>query len=118
MKKAFLKPTISPKTFLVSLLLIQFYAQPALSATTDISATDVNASSISAGNIINFTGAGSLVVDANKTFDSLTTSSTFGNINFSSNNLTVTNSIGISEKALNNISFNSDKTLTLGGDLF
>ena len=119
MKKAFLKPTTSSKIFVASLLLIQLYTQPALSATTtEINTTDVNASSIGAGNIINFTGAGSLVVDANKTFDSLTTSSTFGNINFSSNNLTVTNSIGISGKALNNISFNSDKTLTLGGDLF
>lgn len=119
MKKAFLKPTTSSKIFVASLLLIQIYTRPALSATTTtIDSSDVNASSIDAGNIINFTGAGSLVVNANKTFDSLTTSSTFGNVNFSSSNLTVTNSIGTSGKALNNISFNSDKTLTLGGDLF
>ena len=121
MKKAFLKPTISPKIFLVSLLLIQLHAQPALSATTEISATDVNANSITGGNIINFTGAGSLVVNDSRTFNSLTADkNTFGNINFSiiSKNLSITNSIGASGKALNNISFNSDATLNLAGDAY
>lgn len=121
MKKAFLKPTISPKIFLVSLLLIQLHAQPALSATTEISATDVNANSITGSNIINFTGAGSLVVNESKAFNSLTADkNTFGNVNFStiSKNLSITNSIGASGKALNNISFNADATLNLAGDAY
>lgn len=120
MKKAFLKPTISPKIFLVPLLLIQLYAQPALSATTEISATDVDANSITGGNIINFTGVGSLVVNDSITFNSLTADkNTFGNVNFSTiSNLSITNSIGASEKALNNISFNADATLNLNGDAY
>ena len=121
MKKVFLNPTTLSKIFVASLLLLQIYAQPALSATTtEINATDFNASSIGTGNIINFTGVGSLVVDANKTFDSLATAGTFGNINFSTanKNLTITNSIGASGKSLNNISFNADATLTLEGDVY
>ena len=119
MKKAFLKPTISPKIFLVSLLLIQLHAQPALSATTYIDSSNISASAIVANNTVNFIGGGSLIVDSSKILDSLTTASTFGNVNFSTaNNLTITNSIGASSKALNNISFNADATLTLAGDAY
>ena len=119
MKKAFLKPTISPKIFVVSLLLIQLHAQPTLSATTFIDSSNINTSSIGDNDIVNFTAGGSLIVNSAKTLDSLTTASTFGNVNFSTaNNLTIANSIGASSKALNNISFNADATLSLAGDAY
>ena len=119
MKKVFLKPTISSKILVTFLLLFQLYTQPALSATTVIDSSNISASAIFANNIVNFIGGGSLIVDSAKTLDSLTTASTFGNVNFSTaNNLTITNSIGASSKALNNISFSADGILTLKGDVY
>lgn len=120
--KAFFKAIILSQIFLATLLSSQFQTHPSFSATTtdiDSSVVYVYASAISAGNIINFTGNPSLVVNTNRAFDSLTTSTTFGNIIFSTaNNLTITNSIGTSIKPLNNISFNADGTLEAKGDIF
>jgi len=119
LKKAFLKPTASSKIFLALFLLIQLYFQPAYSATTSIDSSNINISSIGTNNIVNFIGGGSLIVDSSKTLDSLTTSSSYGNINFSTaSNLSVTNSIGALGNRLNNISFNADATLILKGDAY
>ncbi len=121
MKKALLKTTFSSQFILLTFLLTQLYSQPALSATAIIDSSNIlaSASSIGDNDTVNFTGGGSLIVDSGKTLDSLSTASTFGNINFSSaNNLTLTNSIGTSSKPLNNISFNANGSLILGGDVY
>ncbi len=110
---------ILPKIFLATLLALQFQIRPALSATTTIDSSNVNASSITPNNIVNFTGGGSLIVDSGNNFDSITTTSTFGNINFSTvNSLTIANSVGTSASPLNNISYNTNGTLNLSGDLY
>ena len=97
------------KIFLATLLALQFQIRPALSATTTIDSS----------NNLNFTGVGSLIVDSAKTFNSITTTGAFGNINFSSaNSLTIANSIGTSLSPLNNISYNANGTLNLSGDLY
>ena len=100
-------------------MLTQLYSQPALSATAIIDSSNILASSIGDNDTVNFTGGGSLIVNSGKTLDSLSTASTFGNVNFSTaNNLTLTNSIGTSSKPLNNISFNANGSLILGGDVY
>ena len=119
LKKEFLKPKISSQIFLATLWIIQLYSNPALSATTIIDSSNISASSIIPNDIVNFTGGGSLIVDSAKTLDSITTTTPYGNVNFSSaNNLTITSSIGTSSKALNNIFFNANGSLILGGDLY
>jgi len=119
LKKAFLKTTFSSQFILLTFLLTQFYVKPALSATTIIDSSNIATSSIGNNDIVNFTGGGSLIVDSGKTLDSLSTASTFGNVNFSAaSNLSITNSIGASGKALNNISFNANGSLILGGDVY
>jgi|GEM_PF-2084936 len=119
LNKVFYKAMILSKIFLATLLALQFQIHPALSATTTIDSSNVNASSIAPNDIINFTGGGSLIVNSGKNFDSLVTSGTFGNINFSTaNSLNITNSIGTSISPLNNISYNANGTLNLSGDLY
>ena len=100
-------------------MLTQLYSQPALSATTNIDSSNISTSSIGDNDTVNFTGGGSLIVDSGKTLESLTTTTPYGNVNFSiANNLTLTNSIGTSSKPLNNISFNANGSLILGGDVY
>ncbi len=100
-------------------MLTQLYSQPALSATATIDSSNISASSIGDNDTVNFTGGGSLIVDSGKTLYSLTTETPYGNVNFSApNNLTLTNSIGTSSKPLNNISFNANGSLILGGDVY
>ena len=119
LNKVFFKAITLSQFFLATLLALQFQSNPALSATTTINSSNVNASSIAPNNIVNFTGGGSLIVDSGNNFDSITTTSTFGNINFSTaNSLTVANSIGTSASPLNNILYSANGTLNLGGDLY
>jgi outer membrane autotransporter protein len=109
LNKVFLKAINLSQFFLATLLALQFQIRPALSATTTIDSS----------NNLNFTGDGSLIVDSAKTFNSITTTGAFGNINFSTtNSLTIANSIGTSVSPLNNISYNANGTLNLGGDLY
>ena len=110
---------ILSKIFLATLLALQFQIHPALSATTTIDSSNVNASSIATSDNVNFIGSGSLIIDSAKTFNSITTTGLFGNINFSTaTNLNITNSIGTSVSPLNNISYNANGTLNLSGDLY
>jgi outer membrane autotransporter protein len=119
LKKALLKTTFSSQFILLTFLLTQLYSQPALSATTNIDSSNISTSSIGDNDTVNFTGGGSLIVDSGKTLESLTTTTPYGNVNFSTaNNLTLTNSIGTSSKPLNNISFNANGSLILGGDVY
>jgi len=101
--------------------LVTFSPTVASSSTVSIPASTIKlASEFSSGDVANFTGNGTINVDADKTLDSITTT-TSGNgiINFTTaNTLTISNGIGSSSNSLSGAAFTADGTLTVGSDLY